>query len=724
MDSEEDVDEKRQLSELVSDILKWQGFYMEYVAVIRSECLLSEKITKDLFGSTVIKCGSSVSEGSDLQGSDKDHMHVIPKIIAVNSNCKSVLLNSKMHIFTMALENCLPGYTRLLVKKLNQKCAFRPKLQTMIKEEGNRFFLSSEELYKNIQNIYIKFFTSRYGIRCVSFNSNGPCTTCLVYNIKGISGKVEHDMTQGIECFSWPVAATEWIYRPRLMGWPSQEIIKKIAALKVHVMPVGDPKSDISSMQWRFAFSEAERELIWNFSDFQFQCYVLMKGIFKIKLKPFSPNEISGYQIKMLLFWISEEYGVKIFTKENLLHCVEICFERYKDQILNCVLPHYIFRDRNLLAGKLEIQTRQQIADEIDNILKDIFVTVMECKHIMPIPSNYMFQYYKGSKRNFLRDLTSPLNLCITQCSKKLKLKTFEDSLKVCLEMIYTPKNFKKLTAFIEDMDLEKNRYNKIFPYMLNTAKMFGFIQLGLMFNEDSFDEKTPEEKDILFHKANSAFKRGMELDEFSGKLYLVSFLLLNDKIDTALSILSSIMQHTKPFVYTGYCSTDIIHVLQFYKTEILYFDYYKDNLEVSNCYDMIFPNDIVNFVPKPIKYELFLQQCTKEWHVCRYHPVVYAFYLMFEMTRKKGGKIMEQNNILNKLSRFIEDCNGGVERHRAYNVLAFCYYTSGQIDAAIAAYCQSLQEKFDFKNVAFYHLCTILLEHITSHASVFYSRK
>lgn len=128
-----------------------------------------------------------------------------------------------------------------------------PELQSMIKKEGTWRYLSSEELLKNDKKSCVKYFTTP--VENVRFNSHGPCITCLVYNLKGISEKVEHDMANGIECLSWPVASTESIYRPRLMGWPSKEIVKEIDSFPVHVMPVGDPKSNISSMQWHFAFS-------------------------------------------------------------------------------------------------------------------------------------------------------------------------------------------------------------------------------------------------------------------------------------------------------------------------------------------------------------------------------------------------------------------------------------------------------------------------------------
>lgn len=112
-------------------------------------------------------------------------------------------------------------------------------------------------------------------------------------------------------------------------------------------MPVGDPDSVISSIL-------AESELILRFNDIQLQCYVLLKILLKDKLKQFFPETLSGYQIKNLLFWKSEEYGDRIFTQENLTHCLKICFDRFKDQILYDSLLHCIQRDRYLLTGKLE----------------------------------------------------------------------------------------------------------------------------------------------------------------------------------------------------------------------------------------------------------------------------------------------------------------------------------------------------------------------------------
>lgn len=717
MDTEEDFDQNR-LSEVVSDILKCEGFFMENVQVFRSECLLSEKIAKDLFGITEIKCGSMMAEGSHILGSDMDIMQVSPGIIAVNDD--SIFVDEKMHILTEEMDNCLPGYTRLLVHRLNPKSNFLPNIQTIMKKDGNGFYLSSEEYLKTFNNVRTKSWTFPYGD--ATFYSHGPCTTASMYNLKGVSDSIEYDMTCGIKCHSWPVAATEWIHRPRLMGWPSKDTAEKIASLPVHVMPVGDPKSDISSMQWRFAFSYAERDLIWNFSDIQFQCYILLKSIFKGKIAAFSPNELSGYQIKTVLFWISEEYGIKIFTKENLLRCLEICFERFRYHISHGSLSHYILRDRNLLANKLDMKTQRRVVDEIENILNDIFVSIIECRHIV-LRSSKCLNLYKGSKRQFLCHIMTPLVFGLMQCPKIVTLQIFLQSFKVCTGITFLTNNFEKLRTLIEEIHSGKNFLVNILPFMLKTAELFSCIQLGMMFYEDSIDDKAPEEINILLSAAELAFKRGTDLDEFSGKLYLVTFSLLYNKVDIAMSVLFPIMCYTKPFIYSGWCSKKDIQVLQFLKNEIHYIEFNNRYEEMSNCYDIIFPKNIVHFVSEPIKYELFLQQCTKQWNCCLYHPVVYAYFLMFEIERKIKGQMIVQNEILGKLSAFIEDCMGGYERHRAYNLLGFCYNKCGRKDEAIDIYCRSLQEQSDNTNVAIYHLCILLLEKITSKTSVLYSR-
>lgn len=101
----------------------------------------------------------------------------------------------------MTFEKCSPGYPRLEVQKLGQKRqVFRSDIRTMIKTDGNRLFLSSEEFLKSLENMFINNWTNLYGN--VSSNSHRPCLSITVTNLKDIPLKVEYDITYGIKCHS------------------------------------------------------------------------------------------------------------------------------------------------------------------------------------------------------------------------------------------------------------------------------------------------------------------------------------------------------------------------------------------------------------------------------------------------------------------------------------------------------------------------------------------
>lgn len=175
-------------------------------------------------------------------------------------------------------------------------------------------------------------------------------------------------------------------------------------------------------------------------------------------------------------------------------------------------------------------------------------------------------------------------------------------------------------------------------------------------------------------------------------------------------------MCNTKPFIFSVWClKSNTIRIIHLSNSEICDIEYDEVNKEILYSYDIIFPTNVVHFVPEPIKYELSLLQCTGPLNYCVYNPFVYAFYLMFEITRTKNEHMSVKNEILRKLSTFIKKCDNRNERHRAYSLLGYCYYVCGRIDDAFDTFCLSMQEKADSKNIAVYHLCILLSEHVTS---------
>ncbi|VDI42384.1 Hypothetical predicted protein, partial [Mytilus galloprovincialis] len=688
MDLEETEYYEDKLSEILSDLLTCQGFSIERTNLIRSKCLLFEKIYKDFYGRISIHCGSEMAEASGIIESDQDIMRVLPGFLVVNEDCNVV--DDKLVLLTVLLDNCIPGYTRLRVNRLNDE---NISLIEITEKDGNSTFLSSKKLLEikvdSSRKVWPKPFRNR-----ISHNQ-GPCETVEIWG-------TDNDLTIGIECQSWPVAAIDWIKRPRFKDWPLQCIINKIASLPVHVVPVGDPRSSYSSTQWRFSFNYAERELFWTFNDIQIQCYVLLKSVFKGKLKPFSPDNLRGYQMKNLIFWISEEYGVTIFTKKNLLRCLELCLKTYKDQISHNFLPHYILLDRNLIANKLDLKTRQLILDKISKILDNIFLAIVECRHHISGGSEYLSKY-DGSVRHFICHVLTELYYKLENFPRKFKFQVFSQCHAVIVAIAYTnkPVSVRAILDLIDCMKVGNQFSDTILPYMLKTATSFCFILKGMIICQNT-NANNPK-----IHLASFEFDHGIDFGEFSGLLYKVTFLLFINNIEKAWSILLPVLNHTKPFICSGGCfeiNQAFKNIFQFSKTRIVNIETKSVKYEeLSNCYEIVFPIYVVNFVPEPIKYELYVQLCTQpNFSCCVYDPVVYAFYLMFEITGKRGGQMSETNEILSRLSKYIEDFNrySGLHLFRAYTLLGFCYYKCGRIKEAIATFRLSLQKQID-KNAA-----------------------
>ena len=112
---------------------------------------------------------------------------------------------------------------------------------------------------------------------------------------------IDLDITEGIPCTEWPVAAQEWVTRQRMNGWPSKSILSQVRILPIYVVSVGNHESGQYSLESRLSFISIERELVWSFNETQFHCFFILKYITKCSLEPLAPDELSTYHIKTII---------------------------------------------------------------------------------------------------------------------------------------------------------------------------------------------------------------------------------------------------------------------------------------------------------------------------------------------------------------------------------------------------------------------------------------
>lgn len=87
------------------------------------------------------------------------------------------------------------------------------------------------------------------------------------------------DMVVCLRCKTWPLIAREWLCRRRLYGWPTKDFIQENTSLGFFVVKKGHPFSSEKDLEWRISLSLQERNVMFNLSDVQYKCYLVLKTL-------------------------------------------------------------------------------------------------------------------------------------------------------------------------------------------------------------------------------------------------------------------------------------------------------------------------------------------------------------------------------------------------------------------------------------------------------------
>ena len=202
-----------------------------------------------------------------------------------------------------------------------------------------------------------------------------------------------YDNVLSIHCAFWPETAREWIQRPRHCGWPTSRDISSIIDFGFHLVPVGHPHSHMKLMEWRIAFSVAERTLVWSFNHVQMQCYALMKIILKefIKVRCSPQNQVlCSYFIETFLFWKYESNDLNVWRADNLRECIMYLLTEFAQCLREGMLRHYFIPEFNLLSIKITPAAQIELLQLFDFIIESDIRILKECRTVKPIWSEFL----------------------------------------------------------------------------------------------------------------------------------------------------------------------------------------------------------------------------------------------------------------------------------------------------------------------------------------------
>ena len=260
---------------------------------------------------------------------------------------------------------------------------------------------------------------------------------------------------------SWPIAASEFLTRPRPSGWPSEQMIRQLKKAGCHVVGVGHPLSERKDIEWRWSFSVAERELAWDLNDTMIGCMTALKAIKQThwnKTYPDSSTPFCSYFIKTACYW-SYEYNT---SSDNVVtSCHEVL-----DWLISCYgvkyLPHYFIPDQNLI-GHISDVICKDFHDWLVDVRADIWCKIfsvfppLDCLTQTCSDVCSKLQMHSFTKNNDYRLFVCNLNVC-------------EDTKELVTE------NMKKFGPGSDDWNIRlRSRYSKVdlypFPLMGNAEK-------------------------------------------------------------------------------------------------------------------------------------------------------------------------------------------------------------------------------------------------------------
>ena len=628
----------------VSRILSRQLFTVyekssEHTSINRSLCVVSDCLNSYISKFDCIT-GGSTAEGTMTADSDSDEMIVVLSLLVVQNPNEIIAGHSNVLIMNKSYSN--PGYTRLQYLEENQvKCTrpLRKNYEEAYEETPDGIFLSSEKFVVPLLH-YVSTGARRHG----------PCVSSKLHDYydyqlnKSPEQKVEKENAPALVCSSWPDDEMEWFARDRKSSWPSKNLINRIRKEDCHVVPVGDPTSEYTPIEWRFSFLLAERQLIWSFNDTQLQCYFILKLLIKKHIYPKVSDEVglSSYHLKTIVFWQSEILGISAWREDQLLHRVHDCLSYLSQCVRNGRLEHYFYRSINLLKHKLKkSDDRQFVLDRIVSVDKNLTTKVLET-----LPENDLSIMYSRYGRSNFEEILAFLKYATQRDYGHLKYVIGKDS-------EYTSGIFSMLsnvTELLTDMNLLEWAYKTIIdrppidvhPIHLKHILLCIHIRLGISLYRSALDHSLSlEAKMIRINKSLLLMMIGANIDNLVGNLYLATFFFCLENYSHCEALISQAATKQNQLLFTGGSETSCFieackpHLRAIHKhipgiVEVM----------VKACIPIVFSKEDIEFVPYPLKFECAIVGLER-LSIFLLDPAVYAFVLLLTIHFSKKNTVL-----------------------------------------------------------------------------------
>nr|XP_022302102.1 uncharacterized protein LOC111110060 [Crassostrea virginica] len=319
----------------------------------------------------IMKSGSQ-REGFRLKGSDLDYMcwwnnH---RVIWDMSQSEHYYTENKTLILSDSSESP-PGFTllELLTPTTNRK------VQSACVPMNDRLYISSFLFRQQTQTHYFP-----------GSIVHGPCES------GEFPGGVEYDLAHCFACDFWPRSASSWINRCH--SWPDREVVNEIVRNGCHFVPIGHPLGLHEQEEWRISFSLAEHKLVHSMNHCQFLTYGLLKIFLKEVIDKQSQETnklLCSYHMKTVIFWVIQQNAVPLWCPQNLLAGFWVCFKLLLKWVYEGVCPNFFIPENNLFLSKVHGSAQRILFLELHGLYEKGLVCLLQSPSIKSYITNALY---------------------------------------------------------------------------------------------------------------------------------------------------------------------------------------------------------------------------------------------------------------------------------------------------------------------------------------------
>jgi hypothetical protein len=313
----------------------------------------------------------SYKEGFRMKGSDRDAMYWITIHPVIWDLSQSQLYN--LHRYSPILSvssECPPGFTLLQI--LSPLVVPMVYSASVIMNEG--LYISSS-IYREITCSHL----------CPNSTVHGPCDSGDIHGL-------EYDNAHCFACDFWPPSASSWI--DRCHTWPQPQVVRDIVGSGCHFVAIGHRLGKHEDNEWRISFSLAEQKLVYSMNHCQFLTY----GLLKLYLKEVINNGVGddekllcSYHMKTTVFWTIQTNTIPYWCPQNLLKCFWYCFKLILKWVYEGVCPNFFIPENNMFLSKIHGEAQYSLFVRLFGFYEKGLASLLHSPSLRPYIVNVLY---------------------------------------------------------------------------------------------------------------------------------------------------------------------------------------------------------------------------------------------------------------------------------------------------------------------------------------------